>query len=139
MKNDETQDRPAPVTGKEQPKQAGKIRDRWSWIERSVWTDRMLTRLKQSEPTTVWFGLWDKVCADRNLQAAFGAVQRNKGAAGVDGQTVQQFDRQSEIELVRLKEELRAKRYRRQAARRVWIPKPGTSEKRPLGIPTVSS
>ena len=137
MKNDETQDRPASVTGTEQSKQAGEIRDRWWWIEHSVWTDRMLTRLEQSEPTTVWYGLWDKVCAERNLQAAFWAVWRNKGAPGVDGQTVQQFDQQLETELVRLKEELRDKRYRRQAARRVWIPKPGTFEKRPLGIPAV--
>lgn len=97
----------------------------------------MLTRLEQSEPTTVWFGLWDKVCAARNLQAAFWAVWRNDGAPGVDGQTVKQFDEQSEVELARLGEELRAKRYRRQPARRVWIPKPGTTEKRPLGIPAV--
>jgi RNA-directed DNA polymerase len=97
----------------------------------------MLTRLEQSEPTTVWFGLWDKVCARRNLQAAFWAVWRNDGAPGVDGQTVRQFDAQSEAELARLGEELRAQRYRRQPARRVWIPKPGTTEKRPLGIPAV--
>jgi RNA-directed DNA polymerase len=137
MKNDESKDRPAAVTGTKQPKQAGDIRDRWWWIEHSVWTDRMLERLEQSEPTTVWFGLWDKVCAQRNLQAAFWAVWRNKGAPGVDGQTVRQFDQQSEAELARLGEELRDKRYRRKPARRVWIPKPGTTEKRPLGIPAV--
>ena len=97
----------------------------------------MLTRLEQSEPTTVWFGLWDKVWAERNLQAAFWAVWRNAGAPGVDGQTVQQFDERSEAELARLSEELREKRYCRQPARRVWIEKPGTTEKRPLGIPAV--
>ena len=137
MKNDQSKERPASVTGTKQPKQAGEIRDRWWWIEHSVWTDRMLDRLEQSEPTTVWYGLWDKVCAQRNLQAAFWAVWRNKGAPGVDGQTVRQFDQQSEAELARLREELRDKRYRRQPARRVWIPKPGTTEKRPLGIPAV--
>lgn len=137
MTNDESKNRPARVTGPTQAKQAGEIRDRWSWIEHSVWTDRMLTRLEQSEPTTVWFGLWDKVCAGRNLQAAFWGVWRNDGAPGVDGQTVRQFDEQSESELARLGEELRHKRYRRQPARRVWIPKPGTTEKRPLGIPAV--
>ena len=139
MTNDESKIRPAIVTGPTQAKQAGDIRDRWLWIEHSVWTDRMLTRLEQSEPTTVWFGLWDKVCARRNLQAAFWAVWRNDGAPGVDGQTVRQFDAHSEAELARLGEELRHQRYRRQPARRVWIPKPGTTEKRPLGIPTVSS
>jgi len=118
-------------------KQAAEPRHRWWWIEHSVWTERMLTRLEQSEPTTVWYGLWDKVLAERNLQAAFWSVWRNAGAPGVDGQTVKQFDAQAETELARLGEELRSKRYRRQPARRVWIPKPGTPEQRPLGIPAV--
>jgi len=137
MTNDERKERPALVSGATQAKQAGEVRDpRW-WIERSVWTDRMLTRLAQSEPTTVWFGLWDKVCASRNLQAAFHAVWRNQGAPGVDEQTVQQFDREAVSELARLGEELRTRRYRRQPARRVWIEKLGTTEQRPLGIPAV--
>jgi RNA-directed DNA polymerase len=137
MTHDENKPRPAIVPGLTQAKQAGEIRNRWWGIEHSVWTDRMLTRLEQSEPTTVWFGLWDKVCAERNLQAAFWAVWRNDGAPGVDGQTVQQFNEHIESELTRLGEELKHKRYRRQPARRVWIPKPGTTEKRPLGIPAV--
>jgi hypothetical protein len=99
----------------------------------------MLTRLEQSEPTTKWFRLWDKVLDARNLQAAFWSVWRNAGAPGVDGQTTGQFDAHAEAELARLGEELRGKRYRRQPARRVWIPKPGTTEQRPLGIPTVCS
>ena len=139
MTNDERKERPAIVTGATQAKQAGEVRDPWWWIERSVWTDRMLTRLAQSGPTTVWFGLWDKVCAKGNLQAAFHAVWRNQGASGVDGQTVQQFDQQAAGELARLEEELRTRRYRRQPARRVWIEKLGTTEQRPLGIPTVVS
>ena len=49
----------ARVAGTDPSKQAATIRDRWWWIEHSVWTDRMLTRLEQSEPTTVWYGLWD--------------------------------------------------------------------------------
>ena len=136
MTHDEST-RPAKVTGSNQPKQAGDIRDRWRWIEQSVWTERMLTRLEPSEPTTVWFGLWDKVTAQRNLQAAFWAVWRNAGAPGVDGQTVRQFTAQEQAELAKLREELRSQRYRRQPARRVWIPKPGSTEQRPLGIPAV--
>ena len=136
MTNDE-RDRVAGVTGPTQPKQAADIHDRWWWVERTVWTERMLTRLEESEPTTVWFGLWDKVLAERNLQAAFWAVWRKDGAPGVDGQTVQQFDQESEAQLARLRAELRSKRYRRQPARRVWIPKPGSNEPRPLGIPAV--
>jgi RNA-directed DNA polymerase len=97
----------------------------------------MLTRLAQSEPTTVWFRLWDKVIEPRNLQAAYWAVWRNDGAPGVDGQSVEQFSAQEQAELAKLGEELRTQRYRRQPARRVWIPKPGTTEQRPLGIPAV--
>jgi RNA-directed DNA polymerase len=96
----------------------------------------MLNRL-ENEPTTKWFRLWDKVFDRRNLQAAFGAVWRNAGAPGVDGQTVRQFDAHAATELARLSEELQMKRYRRQPARRVWIEKPGTTEQRPLGIPAV--
>jgi RNA-directed DNA polymerase len=128
---------PAIVTGACQPKQAGETHDPWWWVEPGVWTQRMLTRLDQSEPTTVWFGLWDKLISERNLQAAFWAVWRNEGAPGVDGQTVKQFETQQQAQLAQLREELRTKRYRRQPARRVWIPKPGTTEQRPLGIPAV--
>ena len=129
--------RAAPVAGLTPPPQAADIRERWPWVERTVWTERMLTRLEQSEPTTKWFRLWDKVLDARNLQAAFWSVWRNAGAPGVDGQTTGQFDAHAEAELARLREELHGKRYRRQPARRVWIPKPGTTEQRPLGIPAV--
>jgi RNA-directed DNA polymerase len=119
------------------PPQAADIRARWAWVEHSVWTERMLTRLEQSEPATKWFRLWDKVLDLRNLQAGFWSVWRKNGAPGVDGQTVRQFDAHAEAELARLREQLHSKRYRRQPARRVWIPKPGSTEQRPLGIPAV--
>src|SRR5271157_2696138 len=123
--------RPAAVVGHTPPKQAGDVHDHWWWVEPSVWTERMLTRLEQSEPTTVWYGLWDKVVAERNLQAAFWSVGRKAGAPGVDGQSVPQFAAQEQAQLAKLREELRDKRYHRQPARRVWIPKLGTSEQRP--------
>ena len=128
---------PARVAETKPPQQAGKAQDRWWWVDPSAWTERMLTRLEQSEPTTVWFRLWDKVIAEENLQAAFWAVWRKGGAPGVDGQTVEQFTAQEQAQLGQLREELRSKSYQRQPARRVWIPKPGTTEKRPLGIPAV--
>ena len=129
--------RPAPVTVATPPQQAGDILDRWSWVERSVWTNRMLTRLEESGPTTNWFRLWDKVWAETNLLHAYYAVWRNHGAPGVDGQSVAQFETQHGEELARLREELRTGSYRPQPARRVWIPKPGSTEQRPLGIPAV--
>ena len=60
-----------------------------------------------------------------------------KGAAGVDRQTVEDFAEHEREELRRLHEQLREGSYCPAAVRRAWIPKPGSSEKRPLGIPTV--
>jgi len=129
--------RSAEVAAATLPKQAEEIYARWPWVEYAVWTERMLTRLEQSEPTTKWFGLWDKVWAERNLLQGYYAVWRNKGAAGVDQQTNQQFEAQQQWQINRLKEQLRSGVYQPLPARRVWIPKPGSLEKRPLGIPAV--
>ena len=87
-------DRSAKVAAATTPKQAEDIHERWPWVEYAVWTERMLTRLEQSEPTTKWYGLWDKVWAERNLLQGYYAVWRNQGAAGVDRQTIQQFEAQ---------------------------------------------
>jgi RNA-directed DNA polymerase len=64
-------------------------------------------------------------------------VWRNGGSAGADEQTVAHFARHAEKELQRLHEQLRAGTYRPQPVRRAWIPKPGSNDKRPLGIPAV--
>src|SRR5258708_1340198 len=134
---DDGTNRPAAVTVETPPKQAGETQDRWGWVEHTVWTTRMLIRLAQSGLQTKWFALWDKVWGEDNLLHAFYAVWRNDGAPGVDGQTIAQFDAQHREELAKLREELRTGSYRAQPARRVWIPKPGTHEERPLGIPPV--
>jgi RNA-directed DNA polymerase len=98
----------------------------------------MLTRLTASEPADrVWFRLWDKTDAPANLQSAFPKVWRNGGSAGADEQTVAHFGRHAEAELQRLHEQLRDGTYRPQPVRRAWIAKPGSKEKRPLGIPAV--
>jgi RNA-directed DNA polymerase len=124
------------------PQQAGEAcasrRDPWWWVERCVWTEAMLSRLAAREPVNqVWFRLWDKTYAPANLQRAFEKVQRNGGSAGADEQTLAHFARHAEKELQKLHEQLRAGTYRPQAVRRVWIPKPGSTEQRPLGIPAV--
>jgi len=132
--NNETKPAPVAVT----PQQAGAARDRWWWVERCVWTDRMLTRLATSEAADrVWFRLVDKTYAPANLQSAFQKVWRNGGSAGADEQTVAHFARQKEAELQRLHEQLREGVYEPQPVRRAWIAKPGSREKRPLGIPVV--
>jgi RNA-directed DNA polymerase len=98
----------------------------------------MLPRLTSREPANrVWFSLMDKTNAPANLQSALEEVWRNGGSAGVDAQTVAHFARQAEAELQKLHEQLRNGTYRPQPVRRAWIPKPGSTEQRPLGIPAV--
>jgi RNA-directed DNA polymerase len=97
----------------------------------------MLTTLEQGVRGGRWHTLIDKVYAPLNLFAASGNVIGNGGAAGVDHQTVEGFQAQRMKELDRLHEALRTNTYRPQAVRRVWIPKPGSNEQRPLGVPTV--
>jgi len=118
-------------------KQAGEIRGRWPWVEPSVWTDRMLTALEAGVKGGQWFSLIDKVYDRRNLESAYQKVKRNHGSAGVDHVTIAQFTHHLEGNLETLTTSLKDGSYRPQAIRRVWIPKPGSSEKRPLGIPTV--
>ena len=134
--NQNDENRPAPVAVT--PTQAGEARDPWWWVERTVWTERMLTRLTDRElANRVWFTLVDKTYAPVNLGSAFQKVWANGGSAGADKQTVAHFARQAESELTRLHEQLRDGTYRPQPVRRAWIPKPGSKEKRPLGIPAV--
>lgn len=136
MKNRNDEQPPAAVAAT--PKQAGETRAPWWWVERCVWTERMLTRLASGEPADrVWYALADKTYAPANLARAFEKVWRKGGSAGADEQTVAHFARQAEAELARLHEQMRDGTYRPQAVRRAWIPKPGSSEKRPLGIPAV--
>jgi RNA-directed DNA polymerase len=117
--------------------QAGEIHDRWEWVEPSVWTERMLTALEKGVKGGKWFSLIDKVYALPNLRAGFKKVKANGGAAGVDHQTIGTFERHLEENLEKLSQSLKEGNYRPQAIKRVWIPKPGSREKRPLGIPTV--
>ena len=115
----------------------GEVRARWAWAEAAVWTERMLTALETGVKGGVWFSLIDKVCAPRNLRAAFAKVRANRGAAGVDHQTIEMFEKRLDANLEALSQALRDDTYRPQPIRRVMIPKPGRKEKRPLGIPTV--
>jgi RNA-directed DNA polymerase len=79
----------------------------------------------------------DKVWSETNLMSSWLAVAANDGVAGVDRQSIEAFRAHRDEELQRLSQELRSDRYERQPARRVWIDKPGSKEKRPLGIPCV--
>jgi RNA-directed DNA polymerase len=135
MRDSHAEDQPAGVPGR--AKQAGETRGIWSWVEPSVWTERMLTALEKGFRGGKWYSLIDKVSQLRNLESAFTQVKRNKGSAGVDRVTVRMYEADLGENLKRLAAPLRDGTYRPQAIRRVWIPKPGSREKRPLGIPTV--
>ena len=95
---------------------------------------RETTRLPQGKRK--WHSLADKVYAPRNLALAWERVKANGGAPGKDGITVQQYAEHAEEWLPELAADLRAKTYRPQPVRRVYIPKSGGG-KRPLGIPTI--
>lgn len=135
MTNESTEKQPTPVPAR--AKQEGDIYARWAWVEPAVWTERMLTALENGVQGGKWYSLIDKVSALDTLRQAFRAVKANDGAAGVDHQTIAMFEQHLETNLEKLSASLKDGRYRPQAIRRVWIPKPGSAEKRPLGIPTV--
>ena len=108
-----------------------------AWANLSVWTERMLTTLEEGVGGGRWHTLIDKVFSRRNLFDAARRVIGNQGRAGVDHVDVKSFESKLGEELDKLTETLRTDTYRPQAIQRVWIPKPGSPEKRPLGIPTV--
>ncbi len=84
-----------------------------------------------------FYVLYDKVFQKHMLRVAWDAVKSNQGAPGIDGVSISDVEQQGvEQYLDALGEELRTKRYRTQAVKRVMIPKANGGE-RPLGIPTV--
>ena len=115
--------------------QGAEARD-WSWVEASVWTDRMVSALENGVKGGRWYSLIDKVCAPATLEAAWEKVWANAGAAGVDRQSIERFEANEDLYLAELAAALRDGSYRAQPVRRVDIPK-GDGRTRPLGIPTV--
>jgi len=73
----------------------------------------------------------------RNLMRAWGRVKKNRGAGGVDRVSIDRFEKDCGRFLAVLRQRLADGRYRPRPVRRVEIDKPGSTAKRPLGIPTV--
>jgi RNA-directed DNA polymerase len=97
-----------------------------------------LYRAAKADPGRRFHALYDKVSRSDVLQRAWAAVRANNGAPGIDKITVAQVEEYGVARLLgELASELREGRYRPLPARRVLIPKPGTTERRPLSIPPV--
>jgi group II intron reverse transcriptase/maturase len=98
-----------------------------------------LYRTAKADPGRRFHALWDKVLRRDVLWRAWVAVRRNDGAPGIDRTTLDWIEQQYGIDrlLGELSSELQDGSYRPLPARRVYIPKPGTSEQRPLSIPAV--
>jgi group II intron reverse transcriptase/maturase len=80
----------------------------------------------------------DKVYKLKNLELAWQKVKRNKGAGGVDGESLEEFRENLSGNLERLHNEIKDNTYQPSPVRQKLIPKPGQPGKyRPLGIPTI--
>lgn len=106
--------------------------------KRGVWSESMLIALERGIKGNKWFSLIDKVRSERTLGMAWEKVRSNAGVCGVDGITVEFFAKDSRTRLLALNEHLTRGTYQPKAIQRVHIPKAGSKEKRPLGIPTVT-
>lgn len=135
MKDGATEQQPSRVPEKAQ--QEGAIRARWAWVEPEVWTERMLATLETGIEGGKWFRLIDKVWNPKNLARSLQKVVAKGGSAGIDKQSASQVAKHREQMIQKLEQELRTNQYQAQAVKRVWIPKPGSQEKRPLGVPAV--
>jgi RNA-directed DNA polymerase len=98
---------------------------------------RKLYRAAKAQPQRTFGVLFDKVCSLEVLWVAWAQVRRNRGVAGVDGETIESIEAKGTLWfLLELREELIQQTYRPQPVRRVFIPKPD-GRQRPLGIPGV--
>ena len=97
-----------------------------------------LYRAAKADPGRRFHALYDKVHRRDVLARAWGQVRRNNGAPGIDQTTLAEVEEYGVGRLLdELEAELKARAYRPLPARRVFIPKPGTNERRPLSIPSV--
>ena len=101
---------------------------------------RTLYRAAKADPGRRFHALYDKVYRRDVLERGWGLVRANGGAAGIDRETIADVERYGVGRLLdELVADLKDGSYRPLPARRVFVPKPGSSERRPLSIPTVTA
>jgi RNA-directed DNA polymerase len=99
---------------------------------------RTLYRAAKADPGRRFHALHDKVHRRDVLERAWELVRRNRGAAGIDQVTITDVEHYGVDRLLdELAADVRDGSYRPLAARRVFIPKPGSTERRPLSIPAI--
>lgn len=135
--SERTTDQQPSTVRKQELEQDGQTYARWGWVEREVWSERMLEALERGVRGGKWHSLYDKVYGLSNLRAAWKRVEANRGGGGVDSMSVADFAQGAEARLQKLSEALRSGTYKPEPVKRTYIPKPGSREKRPLGIPTI--
>jgi RNA-directed DNA polymerase len=118
-------------------KQGREVPPQWQWTEASVWNERMLATLERGIKGGKWFSLIDKVWKMENLQSAAQKVAQGKSPRKPDGHKCHRYLEQSQWRLPPLQEKLKQGDYQPKPVQRVWIPKLGSKELRPLGVPAV--
>ncbi|MGH7511105.1 MAG: group II intron reverse transcriptase/maturase [Gemmatimonadales bacterium] len=99
---------------------------------------RTLYRAAKADPGRRFHALYDKVHRKDVLERAWVQVRTNRGAPGIDRMTIADVERYGVSRLLdELAVDLKEERWRPLPARRVWIPKPGSTEQRPLSIPAI--
>jgi RNA-directed DNA polymerase len=114
------------------------LRNRRSPVDVSE-MQRKLSQWAADDPTKRFVDLYSLLCNDVWLRVAAHEVLKNQGSetAGIDGKTKSNFLGDLAGDIKCLKESLRARTFEPMPVRRVYIPKPNSGKKRPLGIPTL--
>jgi RNA-directed DNA polymerase len=99
----------------------------------------MLATLERGTKGGKWYSLMDKVWKMANLQRAVQKVVRGKSAKKADGRKCRRYAERSARRLPELQAQLKDEQYQPKPAQRIWIPKLGSKEMRPLGVPEVEN
>lgn len=120
-------------------KQGREVAPQWAWTEAVVWTERMVATLERGITGGKWYSLMDKIWKMANLQRAVEKVARGKSKTKADGRKCRRYAEQSAQRLPPLQAKLQSGQYQPKPVHRIWIPKLGSKEMRPLGVPEVEN